>query len=99
VPVDVGVAQPTKPQDMAIELWLNTRMSGSLNVVDLGINFELLPMVVSKKSDRDIIYTLVMEDQVRSLFTYRILHALCEPVNTATRGRVRFQNIANAIIY
>ena len=65
MPVDVGLQQATKPQDMAVERWLNFACYGSESVVDLAIGFEPLPVDMSKESDENANYTLVREAQVR----------------------------------
>lgn len=66
VPVDVGVRYASKPQDMAIEHWLNIESYDTQNVVDLAINFQTLPADRSKEFDEHTIYTLVTESQVHT---------------------------------
>ena len=76
MPVDIGVYHAAKPQDMAIEQWLNNRLYETQNVINLAEIFEQLPADMTKES---AIYTLVRvlrESQVDVSTNHHFRHAL-----------------------
>lgn len=74
MPVDVGIYRATKPQDMAIERWLNVGSYEAQSVVDLAKSFEPLPVGAPEESDENAIYTIVSESQVRVPTLHRFVH-------------------------
>jgi hypothetical protein len=65
VPVDIGVFPAANPRDMAIERWLHAGPEETQYVINMSENFEELPVDTTKESDKNAIYTLAMESQVR----------------------------------
>jgi len=99
VPVDVGVDHASKPQDMAVERWLESGFNDTQSVIDLSVNFEALIPDVSDGLEEDLEYCLVMETQERHTYVCCPICFNQQPVNNIYRGNIVLLSLENAIIY